>query len=323
MKLRIQQEKETYTFDYPAALEFIQRQMAILWFPEEPKPENDIQDILVYMTEAERHGVITTLKLFTMYELIVGSEYWGDVISRMFPRPEIKRMCNLFAFFELNIHAPFYAKINQALNIDTDEFYNSYLSDEGMRSRIKMLHSSVNSKKPFETLCALAFIEGVVLYSSFAFLKHFQTKGKNKLLNIVRGINFSANDEGIHSEASAWLCRTARDENGGYPEGFQEFAHNLAKTVYEHECAIIDKIFEKGSIDGITSTQMKHFVESRVNMILKNLELQPLFEVKYNPIAEWFYNGLDGYTSNDFFTGVGNQYTRNWIAEDFVWKRNK
>lgn len=318
---RIQTPKESYTTDYPAALDFTKRQMSILWFPDEIRADKDVQDILVNMTEAEQHGVITTLKLFTLYELIVGNEYWGDVIAKMFPRPEIQRMANCFSFFELNIHAPFYSKINQALNIDTDSFYLSYLEDPVLKSRIKMLEGAVDLDKPFDTLAALALTEGVVLYSNFAFLKHFQSKGKNKLLNIVRGINFSANDENIHSEASAWLCRTLRDETGGYPKGFEKRCQKLAEAVYEHECRIIDKIFEKGKIDGITDVQLKHFVESRVNMVLKNLGLDALFEVNYNPISEYFYEGLGGFTSNDFFSGVGNQYVRSWASSDFEWRQ--
>lgn len=316
---QIETEKTAYTVDYPQALDFVKRQMDVLWFPDEVKSEKDVQDILVNMTEAERHGVITTLKLFTMYELIVGDEYWGDVITKMFPRPEIKRMASCFSFFELNIHAPFYAKINQALNLDTDEFYTSYLNDKELKARIKMLEAAVQPEKPFDTLVALSLIEGVVLYSSFAFLKHFQSKGKNKLLNVVRGINFSAVDENIHSEASAWLCRTLRDERGGYPTGLEKRAQKLAESVYEHECAIIDKVFEKGTIEGITATQMKHFVESRINLVFRNLGLTPLYEVNYNPISEWFYTAIGGYTSNDFFSGVGREYKRAWNASEFVW----
>lgn len=322
LNARIQTPKQSYTTDYPMALDFVNRQMGVLWFPDEVKVEKDIQDILVNMTESERHGVLTTLKLFTLYEIELGTEYWGGVISQMFPRPDIQRMANCFSFFELNVHAPFYAKINQALNIDTDDFYLSYMDDTVLKDRIGMIEEHVRIDDPFGTLLALALSEGVILYSNFAFLKHFQQKGKNKLLNIVRGINLSSVDEGIHSEASVWLCKTLRDEAGGYPEGFEERAHKLSQAVYEHECAIIDKIFSRGKIDGITDTQIRHFVESRVNKVLSDLDLAPLFKVEYNPIASWFYDVLSGYTSNDFFSGQGNQYRRTWAAEGFEWKNS-
>jgi ribonucleoside-diphosphate reductase beta chain len=49
------------------------------------------------------------------------------------------------------------------------------------------------------------------------------------------------------------------------------------------------------------------------------LGYEKLFEVKYNPIADWFYDGINGYSFNDFFSGIGNQYHREWDASEFVW----
>ena len=60
--------------------EFNTKQMHIFWLPEEIKVEKDIQDVLVNFTPAERHGVITTLKLFSIYEDHAGNEWWGGRI---------------------------------------------------------------------------------------------------------------------------------------------------------------------------------------------------------------------------------------------------
>ena len=315
--------KTTYTVDYPKALEFVDTQMGILWLPDEIKVEKDVQDILVNMTEAERHGVITTLKLFTMYELIVGGEYWQNVVFNEFHHPaDIQRMAKCFSFMELCVHAPFYSKINEVLGLANDKFYTEYLDDRSLKERIDFLNSytDANDHTLQEALLALAFAEGVILYSNFAFLKHFQSQGKNKLGNIVRGINMSARDEALHSEASAWLLRTLLSEYPAYDvPALAEEARKMAKVVYEHECAIIDKIFEKGKIDDITDVQMKHFVESRINLVLSNLGFEKMFDVKYNPIGEWFYNGINNYIANDFFAGQGREYRRDWEEQAFTW----
>lgn len=313
------QAKDTYVVEYPEAVDFAEKQQAIFWPPFEIKVEKDVHDILTNLTEAEKHGVITTLKLFTQYELIVGNEYWSQV-GQMFQKPaDIHRMTSTFSFFELGIHAPFYAKINEALGLANDEFYNSYLQDEVLRERIKMLEYYANPKYPPVFLAALAFAEGVILYSNFAFLKHFQSQGKNKCLNIVRGINFSARDEALHSEASAWLFRTYCQENDVPKEAILPEILEIAQSVREHEYAIVDKIFEKGRIEGITDVQMKHFIDSRINLVMRNLGLDNLHEVKYNPIADWFYDGINAYVFNDFFSGVGNQYSREWDEGGFEW----
>ncbi len=93
----------------------------------------------------------------------------------------------------------------------------------------------------------------------------------------------------------------------------------VAAKVYEHEARIIKMFFEKGPIDGITETQLLHFIESRINVCLNNLGYKKLYDVKYNPIADWFYDNINGFQFNDFFSGVGASYNRNWSETEFAW----
>ena len=74
-----------------------------------------------------------------------------------------------------------------------------------------------------------------------------------------------------------------------------------------------------GEISGITATQMKHFVEHRIDLCLKNLGMKPLYKPKYNPIAEWFYKDITGFSFNDFFAGIGKEYRRDWDEKSFSW----
>lgn len=320
----IKQPTESYVLkDYPQAIDFAVKQNHVFWLADEVKVEKDKQDLLVNLTPTERHGVNTVTKLFTKYELFVGNEYWTEVISKRYPRPEIQRMANCFAYFELNVHAPFYAKLDQELGIATDEFYSSYANDPVLSDRMKFIDGVLESENELLALAGFSMIEGAILYSSFAFLKHFQSNGKNKMLNLVRGINFSVRDENLHSMAGAWLFNQVKSELGLIP--LEESAlgidvNRIAQTIYEHECRIIDMIFEKGEIPGINADQMKVFVKSRLNICLNQLGYDSLFEVGDNPIAEWFYKGINDYQFNDFFSGIGNQYNRNWDKSGFKWK---
>lgn len=317
---RILRPKDSYIVEYPQAVKFADTQLGIFWLPDEIKVEKDVQDILVNMTEAERHGVITTLKLFTMYELVIGDEYWQGLVFNKFNRPaDIQRMARCFSFMETCVHAPFYSKINEALGLANDEFYKDYLNDPVLSERISMLHAgALGSNLPL-SLAHLAIAEGVILYSNFAFLKHFQSQGKNKLMNVVRGINMSARDEALHSEASAWLFRTLEEEGGFDKDDVKDAVYAAARVAYEHECAIVDKVFEKGKIEGITDVQMKHFVESRINTVLTSLGYERMFTVTYDPISAWFYSGINNYIANDFFTAVGREYSRTWEESAFEW----
>lgn len=325
MLTRIQTPKTEFTVDYPEACEFTDQQAAVFWPHFEVKVHKDKQDILVNMTESESHGTITTLKLFSKYEAIIGNEFWINFVMKKFPRPaDIQPMAAMFGAMELAVHQKFYSTLNEELGLATDEFYNQYLEDEDLTARVEFLEGTLASKDDLRALGCFTFGEGAILYSSFAFLKHFQSQGKNKLLNVVSGINFSARDENLHSEAAAWLFRTLLKEKkeAGYID--QEFEDELKKDIYlaaetvmEHEKAIIGKIFEKGRIEGITDKQLEHFAQSRINLCLRNLGYENLYKVDYNPVADWFYKGINGYSQIDFFNSQGNQYTRDWDSEGF------
>lgn len=298
-------------------------QLKIFWLPTEPKVEKDIQDILVNMTEAEKHGVITTLKLFSLYELNAGDEYWKHRFPSIFPdQIEYIKMASAFSFFELNVHLPFYNRLNELLYLNTDEFYNSYVEDETLSARMKFIGDCIGSKNDLYSLAVFSMVEGAILYSSFAFLKHFQSKGKNKLLNVVRGINFSVRDENLHSIGGAYAFRDKLSRMNLSAEEYEQLKTTIqtaARELYEHECRIVDMTFEKGAIDGITPVQMKHFVESRINICLQQLGMHNMFKVEYNPIADWFYDGINGYQYNDFFSGMGASYNRDWSETEFKW----
>ena len=251
IKPRILTPKSTYTFDYPEALEFAQKQNEIFWLADEIEVEKDLHDLKTNFTESEYHGVITTLKLFTMYELFVGNEHWGDRIMKKFPRPDIQRMASCFSFFELNVHAPFYNKINELLGLATDEFYSAYTKEPVLKNRMAWIGRQVDQEDDLKSLGSFAMVEGAILFSSFAFLKHFQSEGKNKLVNITAGINFSIRDENLHCQGGAWLFRKLAEEmqiSDKEMEKLNSYFIKVAEKVLEHECKIIDMIFEKGSM---------------------------------------------------------------------------
>ena len=325
MTTRMQTKKSSYTFDYDIAVDAAKTQRSIFWTPDEIEVEKDIQDMRVNMTEAEAHGITTTLKLFTLYELEAGAEYWGRRVMRMFPRPDIQQMANAFSFFELNVHAPFYNAINEALMINTDEFYLSYLEDPVLGERMEFIEEVVCHEDDLVSLGAFSIVEGAILYSAFAFLMHFQAKGKNKMKNVCSGVKFSVRDENLHSEGGAWLFRTLRDEklaSGDINEDdvmrINAQLLDMAGEVLHHESAIIDKIFEKGDIEGINKEQLKEFVNHRIDFCLGNLGIKIEKEVE-GVIEKWFYPQINATQMHDFFAGMGSEYNRDWKEDNFKW----
>lgn len=316
---KIFEPKEAYVFDYPWAVEIAEQQADILWTEKEIAVEKDIQDIKVNMTPSEAHGIITTLKLFTLYELKAGVDYWGSRVMNMCPRPCIQRLCSTISYTEMGVHAPFYNKLNEALNLNTEEFYLGYKTNPVLKARMDFVKELIASPDPMRSVGAFSMIEGAVLYSAFAYILHFQSAGKNKLMNVCRGIKFSVRDENLHAIAGARLFHQIAEETGRKPLELKDELEAVARQIQVHEHEIVDMLFEKGPQDGITPEQMKVFVNHRLNLCLMNLGLESIFDEENNPIREWFYDGINAVQFHDFFAGVGSEYNRDWDSTAFEW----
>lgn len=320
---RIKTHTDSYVVHYPQFIEMARTQLEkCFWTADEIAMEKDKQDMLVNLTEAERHAVTTALKLFVKYEIFVGTEYWLTRVMNKFPRPEIQRMASVFGMMELAVHAPFYNKLNEVLGLNTDEFYTSYVDDPVLNDRVQFLDGLVNSEDDLLSLAVFSMLEGAVLFSSFAMFKNFQSNGNNLISNTVRGINQSVIDEGLHQQAGAALFKQVLKESKLKGEALDVLFGKIeiaAAKILEHEERIVDMLFEKGPLRGITAEQMKAFVAHRVNICLDALGPQWRFEVKDNTIEQWFYKAVQGYQQVDFFTGVGREYQRGWNEKAFEW----
>ena len=320
VKTRIETPKDSYVVDYPQAIQAAIQQTRIFWTAEELGVEKDESDLRTKCTEGERHGITTVLKLFTRYELMLGGdEFWGGKVAKMFPRPEIQRMAATFSFMELGVHAPMYDLINKTLNIATDEFYNSWKEDKVLSERMAFIDKYASSECPLESTAAFSFMEGVVLFSNFSFLKSFNVNGFNLISHVTAGLDASAKDEDFHSMASAWLfnqCLKEREELGlidsAGKSALRKKIRRIAEKVYEHESLICEKIFEKGGIRTIEKEDILHFIRDRINLVLSYLEMKPIFEQETGVVSSWFYNQLSSFKYSDFFSNQQVQYMRSW-----------
>lgn len=327
-KVRIQTPTDSYVTVYPQAETAAENQMDIVWFPKELGVEKDENDIRTKCTEGERHGITTVLKLFTQYELCLGGEeFWGGKVSKMFPRPEIQAMAATFSFIELGVHAKFYDLINKALNIATDEFYTSWKNDPILVDRMEFIGKYANEEDPLISTAAFAFMEGVVLFSNFAFLKSLNTGGYGMIPHITAGIDASSKDEAYHAMASAWLFNQCMDEmkEAGQISDYQirkvkMTVKEIANKVYEHESRIVDLIFEKEGIRTVTKEDILHFIRNRIDVVLSYLKMKPMFGDKPGVVSEWFYNQLSTYKYSDFFHAQQIQYVRSWKKHELVFK---
>ena len=127
----------------------------------------------------------------------------------------------------------------------------------------------------------------------------------------------SVRDENLHAIAGAHLFNQIKTETGRDAPVKELIKAATQIKVHEHE--IIDMLFEKGEMEGITKEQMKIFVNSRINLCLENLGIEKQFDEEHNVIADWFYEMINAVQFNDFFSGIGSEYNRNWDEGGFTW----
>ena len=260
--------------------------------------------------------------------MIGGDELWGGKIARMFPRPEIQRMCACFANVELGSHAPFYDIANKVLGRATDDFYRQWKSDPLLSDRIAFINKWAGSDNPLEVTAALAFMEGTVLFSIFGFFKGFNSRGFNLIPHFVSGIDGSAKDENFHSRGSAFLfqkCREERMELGNHTPDqdarLMEVIDEMSKVVYEHEMLITAKMFEVPGNRVVNYEEVIQFIQDRVDVVRGRLGLQPMFNVAKGEISQWFYQQLSTVKVPDFFAATQLQYTRNWAKHRLTFRK--
>lgn len=326
---QIESPTDSYVTKYPWAIEMARQQQDVFWPAEELGVEEDAQDFRIGLNEAERHGVLTAQSILTQYELMIGGdELWGGKIAKLFPRPEIQRMCACFANVELNSHAPFYAIGNEVLGVATDEFYSSWKQDPVFSERIKFIETCAASDSPLLVTAALAFMEGGVLFSVFGFFKGFNSRGFNLIPHFVSGIDGSAKDENFHSVASAKLhnvCKAERRSLGNHTTQDETILHTqimrMAEQVYLHELSIIDKLFAIPGNRVVTKAELIHFLCDRINVVLDRLDMPPKFAIEKGVISGWFYQQLSTVKVSDFFATTQLQYTRNWAKHKLTFKK--
>lgn len=309
---------DSYVTTYQWAVDYTQQQQAIFWPAEEPGVEEDEHDFRTKLNEAELHGVLTAQSILTKYEVMIGGEeFWGGTIAKMFPRPEIQRMCACFSNVELNSHAPFYSEANKVMGNDTDEFYTRWIHDKHMTKRIETMTRYSQSGDELLTTAALAFFEGAILYSAFGFFKGFNSSGFNLIPHFVAGIDGSAKDEDIHSKASAYLHNTYLQEAkelGLHSEQDElariEAIDIMSKECLAHEEALTKELFAITGNRVVSKQQVTEFFEDRVDIVRARLGLPKLHNRKEGEISKWFYDQLSTVKVPDFFATTQLQYRR-------------
>ena len=292
------------------------------WLHTEIPMSGDVKDWNEKLTPAEKNLVGNILLGFAQTECAV-SDYWTLNVVEWFPKHEIQQMAMAFGSNE-TVHAVAYSYLNETLGL---EDFEAFLHEPATAARFDNL-VAYDGSEPVGIGRSLAifsaFAEGVSLYSAFAILYSFQLR--NLLKGIGQQMKWSVRDESLHSKMGCTLFRHMCEEIPTLLEDCKEDIYKAAKIMVELEEKYIDKMFEMGDIENLTSNDLKQFIRQRANEKLQELgysDKRRFFHYDKEAASnlDWFYHLTGGHTHTDFFAIRPTDYSKANEGEDFedIW----
>lgn len=322
MKLPIETPNPLFgDYKYPGAKALMESQQDVSWSAQEIPVEDDKHDYLSVMSIPQRRLTDTTLQLFVEIEQRVG-DVWEKFAS-WFPHSEIGAACIEIARMEKSVHAFFYQKMSDVLNLDPAAIAEQQQAVSVLREKLQLLEtitSNLDANKAL-SLFTVAAIEQVLLFSNFAMLKSFKANGNNLIKKTLTGVDYVVQDEQLHGDFAAYLHNTYFNElyeAGMYMPDHENLCKSVIREIVAHEDAVIDYVYDGyTSINDITPAQLKYFIRSRANTLLQSMNMSPEYElVGPDAIASWFYKSLKSIKVHDFFAASTTQYRKNWKTDN-------
>ena len=326
--MKLFQERVAYKpFEYPEYYtEGWLKQAQAFWLHTEIAMQSDVKDWKENLSASEKNLVGNILLGFAQTECAV-SDYWTGMVTKWFPKHEIKQMAMMFGSQE-TIHAVAYSYLNESLGL---EDFEAFLHDEATSAKFEMLMStkadythedlasSADARLDVATSLAIfsAFAEGVSLYSSFAVLYSFQMR--NLLKGVGQQMKWSVRDESLHSRMGCKLFNHMCEEYPELRESSKFSIENAARYMVDMELKFIDKMFEMGDLENLKSSDLKEFIKQRANEKLKELGYNEIFVVNQEQAGnlEWFYHLTGGHTHTDFFAIRSTDYSKASEGDDW------
>ena len=129
-----------------------------------------------------------------------------------------------------------------------------------------------------------AFTEGLQLFASFAILLNFPRFNKMKGMGQI--VTWSVRDETLHCNSMIRLFRDfIKEEPQIWNDKLKNEIYEACKTIVHHEDAFIDLAFQMGPMQGLTADEVKQYIRFIGNRRLEQLGLNPIYDVKKNPLT--------------------------------------
>ena len=307
-------------FRYPWAFDMWKKQQQVHWMPEEVPLGEDVKDWNHKLTEGERALLTQIFRFFTQADIEVQDNYM-ERYGRIFKPTEVKMMLNAFTNME-TIHIASYALLLETIGMPDSEF-GAFMEYEEMRDKHDYM-AQFGVETDADILRTLAmfggFSEGLQLFASFAMLMNFPRLNKMKGMGQI--VSWSIRDESLHCEGIIRLFHEYARETGALTRKVRDDIINHCINVVNMEDRFIDLAFGVHEIEGMTPDDIKQYIRFIADWRLQQLGLEPIYNVKENPLP-WLQAMLSGVEHANFFEARATEYSKaattgTW---DDVWSR--
>ena len=129
---------------------------------------------------------------------------------------------------------------------------------------------------------------------------------RNLLKGIGQQMKWSVRDESLHSKMGCRLFRHMCEEDNQLLDLCRSNVIKAAEDMVQLEAMYINKMFEAGEIEGISSNDLINFIKKRTNEKLVELGYVDLgsyfpYDEKAGANLDWFYQFTGGVPHPEFF----------------------
>ena len=288
-------------FRYPWCYDAWLTQQRIHWLPEEVPLGDDVRDW-------QKNLLTQIFRFFTQADVEVSNCYLRHYTT-VFKPTEVLMMMTAFAAME-TVHIAAYSHLLDTIGMPESE-YSAFMKYKEMKDKYDYMQGfDVKSKHNIAMTMAVfsAFTEGLQLFASFAILLNFPRHNKMKGMGQI--VTWSVRDETLHCNSMIRLFKDfIKEEPQIWNDKLKKEIVDACKTIVEHEDAFIDLAFQMGPLEGLTANEVKQYIRFIGNRRLEQLGLNPIYDVKKNPLT-WLDNMLNGVEHMNFFEGRATEYSK-------------
>jgi len=321
-KLTLADDRLTFRpFFYPWCYESWLDHERSHWLHTEVPMIEDVKDWKSKLTPEQKYFLTNIFRFFTQGDLDVAGGYVQHYLP-YFRQPEVRMMLLGFAAREA-VHVAAYSHLIETLGMP-ETTYNEFLEYQSMKNKHDYLLGISSRPTSTESLSIQiaafsAFTEGLQLFSSFIMLLNFPRHGLMKGMGQI--VTWSIADETKHCDSMIQLFRTHLEEHESlWTDKLKSQIYTIAEKMVELEDQFIDLSFKMGSMENLTSDQVKEYIRYIADRRLISMSLKGIFKVKKNPLP-WVEGILNAPGHSNFFEQRSTDYAKGSLlgSWDEVW----